>query len=412
MTGAVEAAIEACVGIVQQAVAPDRPMRVLVLGDRAARACRMLAAGGHEVGCCPDLQRPKDGVDGHADVLSETAVGLLDLDVQVDLIVAVEGWSRLMQVNPPPVRAELIEWMRRHSTVTLVEAPRRILAPDLNTLGPFDVQGLLGGFHYLAEPDVTDESDSLDTPWILASDHHLLVEGVLIPAGEVEWLGGSDPDALVKPVRTYRVSGDRIVKVECTSEDYFERTQVLGEWAFLTAVADDVRARLDLPLVHSLVRGRAVTTLVRDDVAGGPGDGLTLPQRLAGILEVAGRYAEVGVFHNDVRPWNVVWHHGRARMIDFADASPDDDDVRDLPQVLALAGTLAAVATDEIRGGEHFHLDVLELAQRAGLLERWPLRSQLGAPWSRVPHLRDLPAVATTRPAADIMREVLEVTVG
>lgn len=47
-----------------------------------------------------------------------------------------------------------------------------------------------------------------------------------------------------------------------------------------------------------------------------------------------------GVFHNDVRSWNVLWDGERARLIDFADASRIDFD-GDLASVLWLVHALS-----------------------------------------------------------------------
>ncbi len=412
MTDAVQAAVDQCVELVSRTLTTQRPLRILVLGDPSARLCRSAAAMGHRVQCCHDLQQYPGAGSLHVDVLCERATDLLGRALEIDLVIAVDGWARLLSTNTPGARTLIIEWMRQHASISLIEAPRRVLAPDLNDLGPFEVSAYLGDYRYLAEPVFVEGGGGLDTPLVLASDRWLLVEGEWIADDDIAWLGDPPKALQEKPVRTFRVPGDRIVKVECTSEDYFERTQVVGEWSFLDGAPDAMRVRLGLPRVHSLVRGRAVATLVRDDVVGGSGDDLPVAVRLAGIIDVTGRYAEAGVFHNDVRPWNVVWDGNCPRLVDFTDASLVDDDVRDLPQVLALAGTLAAIATAEIRGGEHFHLDVLAVAHRAGLVDRWPLQRQLGAPWDRVPNLRGMTKVAADLSAAAIMREVLAVTVG
>ncbi len=63
------------------------------------------------------------------------------------------------------------------------------------------------------------------------------------------------------------------------------------------------------------------------------------------------------MFHNDFRPWNLLWDGYKMHLIDYADAGVHDLDVQDLPQILSLAATLAALATSDIRWGEHFRAD-------------------------------------------------------
>ncbi len=379
------------------------PLRVLVLGDAGAAACRAFAAAGHQVRCCPDGQRVRGG-PAHVDVVAAEVGELTGTDARFDLAVAVDGWARVRRVHPPARVDTLVDWLRTHADVVAMAAPRQVLAPDLNDLGPFEVLSLLGRFAYLAEAvDV-----AAPTPIVLASDRYLRAGREWVDGADVEWIDADVGDAYDRPVRTYRLPGARIVKVECTSEDYFERAQVAGEAAFLSTADHDTRAALGLPEVHALCRGRAVTTLVRAEIAAD--EPPAIDEHLHGVLDAAVAYSARGLFHNDVRPWNVLWPAGVPRLIDYADVSVHDEDVRDLPQVLALAGTLAAIATDEIRAGAHFHEDVLAVAERAGLLERWPLAAQLTGPWLTLPARR--PRVDATMSAARILHEVLAVTCG
>ena len=403
-------AVAGCITEAKQALAVDRPLRILVLGDPDARMCRFLADAGHAVACCPDLQRPRGTEADHVHVSAPTAMGLVELQDRIDVAVAVAGWGRILSTHSETSLRRLVDWLREYCTLTIVRAPRRPLGPDLNELGPYEVLAVLGAFRYLAEAVGIEGDESLEAPLVLASDQFLVLGEEWVRADGIERLGELDPSGQDAPVRTFRIPGSRIAKVECASEEYFDRTQVIGEWAFLSGVDPQVRDLLDLPRVHLLNRGRSVLTLVRDDVVGKAED-LSVADQLAGVLDVAARYSQVGLFHNDLRPWNVVWHEGAARLIDFEWTSGFDEDAQGLPQVLALAGTLAGIATDEIRMGEPFHGDVLDIATRSGLLERWPLSEQLTQPWVRFPGVRDRIDVAGGMSAPEILRAVLEVTV-
>jgi hypothetical protein len=384
-----------------------RTRTALVLGDANAQVCRMLTAAGWTVSCCPDAQIGRGEVH-HADPRFSRIADVVQSAEPVGLVVATEGSKRLIDTNPSTVVADLFAWARRNATAAVVEAPRRALAPDLHDLGPFDVLGLLGGFRFLAEVSDTDPATAPRSPVVLASERLLLVGDEWIGADDVERLDADPVDGSLRPARTFRVPGGRIVKVECTSEDYFERTQLLGEAAFLDGADARVRESLGLPTLLSLRRGRAVTTLVREDLVGGlPPE---VDQQLAAIVDVASRYAALGLFHNDFRPWNLLWDGDRAALLDFSDTSAHDDDVRDLPQVLALAGTLAAIATDEIRWGDWFHVDLLDLVDRCGLLDAGPSDRLFGDPWLRLPTRRDRIAVHSGMSAEQIVRTVLEAT--
>lgn len=385
----------------------SRTRTALVLGDANAQVCRMLAAAGWTVSCCPDGQSGRGAVD-HVDPRFSQVADVVRSAESVDLVVATEGSRRLIDTNRSAVVADLFAWARRNATAAVVEAPRRAVAPDLHDLGPFDVLELLGGFRFLAEVSDTDPATAPGTPVVLASERFLLVDTEWIAADDVERLDTEAVDGPLRPARTFRVPAGRIVKVECTSEDYFERTQLLSEAAFLDGVDERVRDSLGLPTVLSLRRGRAVTTLVREDLVGGPPP--EVDQQLTAIVDVAARYAALGLFHNDFRPWNLLWDGDRATMLDFSDTSSLDDDVRDLPQVLALAGTLAAVATPEIRWGDVFHVDLLDLADRCGLLDAGPSERLFGDPWLRLPSRRDGIAVHSGMSAEQIVRTVLEAT--
>ncbi len=410
--------IERAVDVVRARFADElaeaRPFRVLVLFDPDATICRVLAASGDEVACCPDRQRGHEGADEHVNELCDDATSLFSLDGRWDLIVAAEGWSRFRAVHSRAEADWILEWVRTHADIAIIEAPRRALAPDLNNLGAFEVHRILGGFRFHSELEPSQQSDAApEPPLILASDRWLLVGDEWFETADLEQFDTDSVDAEWKTVRTFAARGDRIVKVECVSEDYFERSQVLAEAVFLEQAGAGLRQSLGLPGVHNFARGRAVISLVRDRVVGtalrpeAP-DEIALMQ--AAILDNAANFARAGMFHNDLRLWNVVWDGKRAAFIDFGDSSRRDDDVRELPQILALAGTLASLATGEIRGGEDFYDDLLEVVERAGILARWPLLQQFTDPWLALPNSRTALTLTGDLDAAGIIETVLSAT--
>jgi O-antigen chain-terminating methyltransferase len=82
---------------------------------------------------------------------------------------------------------------------------------------------------------------------------------------------------------------------------------------------------------------------------------------------------ERGLFHNDVRSWNVLWDGERATLIDYADASPVDTD-GDLVSVLWLAHALSTGTREPLQQGK------VLLPPRESLDARlWPLHDQVAA---------------------------------
>ena len=86
------------------------------------------------------------------------------------------------------------------------------------------------------------------------------------------------------------------------------------------------------------------------------------------MLSEQQRWASAGLFHNDLRPWNLIWSGTDARLIDFADAGALDADVTYLPQAISLAGLIAWLLGMNFTTGPDFAAEVRAAAER--VLER------------------------------------------
>ena len=80
-----------------------------------------------------------------------------------------------------------------------------------------------------------------------------------------------------------------------------------------------------------------------------------------------------GLFHNDVRSWNVLWDGARATLIDYADAGPVDGD-GDLVSLLWLAHALTTGTREPVEQGK----DQLPPRETLGA-GLWPLYDQVAA---------------------------------
>jgi|GEM_PF-2154754 len=384
------------------------PLAVLVIGDPTGRIQGLLSTDHGKCAHCPSLgevlRQKKPLVTDRAVRTSD----VVDGSTHFDLVIALDGWDRLLEVTQPVVRDEALAWLREHCTFMLTSAPRRPLAPDLNELGPYEVHSLFANFAYVSElPKVSNEPES-SPPLLMASDWFLQAGQVWIPWTELHQIPSHVEGPSDRSGRTYMSGAGHVVKVDFVSSDYFERSQVIGEAAFLASASSERRRVLQLPEIRSIDHGRAIVTLVRDRVRADTACGLDPVAAVNSIIDEARRYSSVGLFHNDLRPWNVLWQNGRAILIDFADTAEEDLDARDLPQVLALAGTCAALLTKQIRAGVHFHTDVVSIATRAGILDWWPLQQQYGLPWFRLCQETTAVPLHHGQSAAQVMRQVLE----
>jgi len=142
---------------------------------------------------------------------------------------------------------------------------------------------------------------------------------------------------------TVGTDGRLVLKAEVASTEYLERTQVLGEARFL-ADQGNGSLRTSLPRLRATSAGVAVNTLLREAVPGVPfalGAAERRVYAAQAFLTAQVDWSRAGLFHNDLRPWNLLMDGPHVRLIDFADAGPADADVDGLPQVIALAGVLA-----------------------------------------------------------------------
>lgn len=360
-----------------------RPLSILVLFDPDAAICTALAERGHDVDCCPDLQRAQAMAATHVHVAEDRTEDLARGEGQWDLVIATRGWDRYLSVHSAAATRGLCEWIRLHSTMTVFGCPRRVLSPDLNQLGPYDADRYLDGFRYLGE---VSHADSSSVPLIVASDAFLVSRTFSYAAAELSLVAVGTPAN--GGVRTWLDTARRIVKTEATSEDYMQRSQVAGEALFLSYADPDARDALSLPRVHAFDRGRAIVAMVRDAVVGEPVTDLPAGERHAlmrEILEEASRYAAQGLFHNDLRPWNVLRLSGATRFIDFADASGNDEDVSGIPQVWALAATMVLAGRPESREREAFHALARSWAAAADVTDQ----DAYDGPWLALPAVVD-----------------------
>ena len=319
---------------------------VLVLFDPEGSVCSEIRDQGLIPVCVPDRQSGITPELTHETIFAESIPQLLESDRSFKLAVATEGLERFVSVTKQEDQLNLLHWLRKNSEVSLFTAPRSFPWLLANQLGPYQLNDLCHHFKYLTE---VDSSDLL--PFIALSDNYLgdgkhWYTDFELSAIDANLLGQgndlSENNGLNPRVRTFKTTDNNVIKFEVTSPDYFERSQVQGEANFLPSIPDAVSKELNIPKLKSQIQGRAVVTLAREYLCGDTtmGPNLTSPSEIAiSLISLASNFAKHGYFHNDIRPWNVIWLENKPSFIDFADTSMQDLDVQGIPNLAALFGT-------------------------------------------------------------------------
>jgi hypothetical protein len=396
----VSEAVRAVVSQIRDSIYHRRALRILILGDPQATTCRLLALDGHDVWCCPDRQCSPTA--SHLQIAAKALEDLPDPVEHWDLVVAVDGFERIQQVHRVAILRRIMGKFAQNSRALLVEAPRRPLAPDLHDLGPYLTSEYLADYLAVTEIQVEDTNRTSAPPLLLASNEGFFASG--------EWLSADSlkvhpPNNLEAPIVVRTFEADRtIIKVELASEGFFDECAVVAEGEFLQRASTKMRTVLGLPRVLNLHRGRAINVLVRERITGEPLSPGICARRdipLESVIDVACHLSGLELFHNDFRPWNLLWNGAEMRVIDFANVSDTDSDVEGLPQVLALAGTLASLASPELPWGPEFVPNIMALANEAGVFATWTEDYLLGetrSPWLAISKARDAIVRCMTNP--------------
>ena len=280
-----------------------------------------------------------------------------------DVAVLVAGFDRYLRTTSESGRRKLYEWLARRCTISLISAPRRALDSTLNLFGPYQLAEISDCFTFIGE--ITSPVALNDSPLLLASENWLCIGDTWHRSGDLRILKRSTSDGdLDTRAFCYLTSDGQIIKTELVNTDYFERCQTLSEALFLQRVNESTDLLPEFPQLLAFTHGCAVVTSARSAVSGDAlehGSALRQPKLCNSLVELARDYARAGLFHNDLRPWNVLWDGNITRFIDFADTSSRDRDTMGLPQIAALIGTILYLQGFPIRANEAFSDDVTQL---------------------------------------------------
>lgn len=286
-----------------------------------------------------------------------------------DLVIAGEGLQRFYSVTTPQRLLDFFMWLHGMCRLCIVPPERVALDPSSPNIERFRIPFQASPFTYISE----DTSNSVfGTSPAIHLSHEFLFDGHA-------WFQSSElshftpfssidiamKEALDRP-RTFLAQGELIIKTQVGAVAFLESLEVGREIQVLNDRNAPQFQDLKLPKVLRSSFGSCITSLTREFIPGESMQVGTLTDSLDGIFELAKRYASKGLFHNDFRPWNIVQSGENFSLIDFADISGADLDSRNLPQVVALVGTLAALGQIDtygmpLRWGEEFDKDLIAI---------------------------------------------------
>ena len=336
--------------------------RGLVLFDKGCTGVDLLLEAGVEVTVVHD--HPSD-LESFARIGVKTMLlsDLLARKSTWDVSVLVSGFDRYLRVSSDHSRQRLYGWLAQHCTVSLISAPRRVLDSTLNLLGPYRLGEISDNFAFVSE--ISPSEVPSESPILVASDSWLFVGDTWHRDGDLHLVkrSGNSQDFEARSA-CFLTNDDRVIKTDLVNTDYFERSPILREALFLLKANKNTARQPGFPTLSGFSHGQAVVTSVREVVPGSTqqhGAALAESGLCTSLVELCRTYAQSGLFHNDLRPWNVLWDGDVARLIDFADTSTRDADTMGLPQVVALIGTLLYFRGFPIRADEAFSGDLVEL---------------------------------------------------
>ena len=127
------------------------------------------------------------------------------------------------------------------------------------------------------------------------------------------------------------------------------KTELSREAEILLRMEQENFTHLSFPKLQDFKQGIWVTQLTRESFSGQrldlgwPADQSALI--LKSFIDLCARWSKAKLFHNDIRPWNLIWNGTELALIDYSAVDKFDKDANGLPQILSfllVANYLAA----------------------------------------------------------------------
>ena len=241
------------------------------------------------------------------------------------------------RINSTERIQEFMHQLQSSAQSVIMLLPRREFCPEFDYKSVYASRELISQFKFFHE---LESKDTLN-PVIFASDSFYLDRGKIVSAFDIEVFPSTIISKENKLVRTWIGESGLLHKSELASVDYFERSQVAQEGYFLNQFHVERQESNFFPKLETVRYGRAIVESVREFVPG-----RALNEKDYGNLQVIElfhsaclRFSSKGFFHNDLRPWNLLFDGSKIELIDFADTSKRDNDLTGLHQIEGYIGT-------------------------------------------------------------------------
>ena len=120
--------------------------------------------------------------------------------------------------------------------------------------------------------------------------------------------------------------------------DSYGYSSVSREFEFLSNLRLIDKIKLRIPMKVILNKGLTFDTLQRKKINGiGLHEIITISdshKMLKEFIKLCRKFSKAKIYHNDIRPWNILWDGKKCVFIDFENSSRSDQDVSNFPQIL------------------------------------------------------------------------------
>jgi len=289
--------------------------------------------------------------------------------------------------------------IRSNYSAAFLPIPRRVSRPEFDYKSEYASRELLGSFNFFHEI----VADEFSNPIVFVSDTYCLESGRFSKSQSVRSLSKAGLKRSNTSTRTW-IGSDRLLhKIELASLDFFDRSQVANEATFLKSIQFDHPLTHAFPKIKYFSAGHVVVELAREVL---PGEQISDRDKgdlnlITSFHSVCVLYSKNGLFHNDLRPWNLLVDEHSVRLIDFGNVSTRDQDVTGLPQVVAYIGTILCLMGKLQVSPTQFESVVHNIVDVKMSHEQW---SEL---WLNLPRTLSLPRNTMSESPNEIARRLI-----
>ena len=327
-----------------------RKLRILEIGCDHGFFTLALALDGHHLVATDQNQTNLDFINSKADFLGVANNINVHMKDSLDLEVLKEafdvalflGSTNYLFLNNNIDDVEIFLNRLRNSDCTIIfEIPIFERNAFWRFSLPKNYDWLLENAHFFSElGSVKKHPRGALRPLLLISDKLILIKNKIYLAPEItEIRHHSFIDSSSKRRRTFNLPGITLKYQYFTSQS---ENLLQKEYKNLRSMRKKFSSRNLAPKKIYYQNGYTVSELSRGTL---PGERLDYgweasdnEKILISFIDECAKWSRARLFHNDIRPWNIIWDGTRIRIIDFADAEGVDCDPSGLPQIVLLVG--------------------------------------------------------------------------